>query len=58
MAESKRRVGRPVEPNPKRSPVTIRLNEAEYSRLKEYAELHSMTMTQVIAEGLNLVYSK
>lgn len=58
LAEKKRRVGRPNEENPKRSPVTIRLNAEDYSRLKSYAEMHSMTMTQVIMEGIQLVYSK
>ena len=34
-----------------RDPKTI-------GQLKEYAEEHSMTMTQVIMEGIQLVYSK
>ena len=58
MAVNKRKVGRPAEDNPKRSPVTIRLTSDDYSRLKEYSEQHSKTMTQVIMEGIELVYSK
>lgn len=58
MAENKRKVGHPFSDNPKRSPVTIRLTSEEYSRLKEYSEKHSKTMTQVIMEGIEMVYSK
>lgn len=58
MAENKRKVGRPTEENPKHSPVTIRLTSNEYSRLKEYSEQHSKTMTQIIMEGIEMVYSK
>ncbi len=58
LAENKRKVGRPAEDNPKRSPVTIRLTSNDYSRLKEYSEQHSKTMTQVIMEGIEMVYSK
>ena len=58
MAENKRKVGHPFSDNPKKSPVTIRLTSDDYSRLKEYADKHSMTMTQVIMEGIQLVYSK
>lgn len=58
MAENKRKVGHPFSDNPKKSPVTIRLTSDDYSRLKEYADKHSVTMTQVIMEGLEMVYSK
>lgn len=58
MAENKRKVGHPFSDNPKKSPVTIRLTSDDYSRLKEYADTHSVTMTQVIMEGLEMVYSK
>ncbi len=60
MAEKKPKgkVGHPFAENPRKSPVTVRLTSEEYARLKEYADLHSMTMTQVIMEGINMVYSK
>ena len=58
MAENRKKVGHPFSDNPKKSPVTIRLTADDYSRLKEYADKHSMTMTQVIMEGIELVYSK
>ena len=58
MAENKKKVGHPFSDNPKKSPVTIRLTADDYSRLKEYADKHSVTMTQVIMEGLEMVYSK
>ena len=58
MAENKKKVGHPFSDNPKKSPVTIRLTADDYSRLKEYADKHSMTMTQVIMEGIEMVYSK
>ena len=58
MAENKRKVGHPFSDNPKKNPVTISLTADDYSRLKEYADKHSMTMTQVIMEGIQLVYSK
>ncbi len=58
MAENKRKVGHPFSDNPKRSLVTVRLTTDDYSQLKEYSERHSKTMTQVIMEGIKLVYSK
>ena len=58
MAENKKKVGHPFSDNPKKSPVTIRLTSDDYSRLEEYADKHSVTMTQVIMEGLEMVYSK
>ena len=58
MAEKKNKGGRPAIDNPRRSPVTVRLTAGEYSKLKEYAESHSQTITQVILEGIELVYSK
>ena len=58
MAENKKKVGHPFSDNPKKSPVTIRLTSDDYSRLKEYADKHSVTMTQVIMEGLEMVCSK
>ncbi len=58
MAENMRKVGHPFSENPKRSLVTVRLTADDYSQLKEYSERHSKTMTQVIMEGIELVYSK
>ena len=58
LAENKKKVGHPFSDNPKKSPVTVRLTADDYSRLKSYAEEHSQTMTEVIMEGIEMVYSK
>ncbi len=59
MAKDKEvKMGRPKSESPKTSPVTIRLDQNDYNKLKTYAEMHSKTMTQVLLEGLEMVYSK
>lgn len=59
MAEQKK-MGRPKldEEDARGHRVSVRLTNEEYNRLKEYAESQNTTATQVILEGLNMVYSK
>ena len=38
--------------------TSMRFTEAEYQRLKTYASLKNMTITDVMHEGLELVYQK
>lgn len=59
MAEQKK-MGRPKlnEEDARWHRVSVRLTNEEYNRLKEYAESQNTTATQVILEGLNMVYSK
>ncbi len=38
--------------------LSFRLTEAEFRRLKAYTSANSITMTEVLQEGLELVYKK
>ena len=44
--------------DPKKRMVGVKMNKQELSRLKEYAEKHNMTITDVIKEALELEYNK
>lgn len=50
--------GRPKAEDPKNKTVTIRVTAAEYDRLMQYSEKRNMTMTQVLLDGLEKVYSE
>lgn len=50
--------GRPRMDDPKKRMVGVKMNKQELSRLKEYAEKHNMTITDVIKEALELEYNK
>ena len=52
MAEKGKVRGRPKSDNPRRNPITVRLTDEELSTLKDYAEKHSVTMTQVVLDGI------
>ncbi len=49
------KVGRPVEENSMKKVVTVRMSDAEYAVLSEYAKKSSKTVTQVIKEGIELM---
>lgn len=38
--------------------MSFRLTDAEYRRLKAYASANNVTITEVLQEGLELVYNK
>lgn len=50
------RVGRPVSDEPSLHRVTVRLTDKEYQKLKVYAEANNQTMTQVMKQGIDLIY--
>lgn len=51
-------MGRPKQDVVKEKIVGIRFSEKEYNRLKEYADMHSITITDVVYKGLEKVYSE
>ena len=50
MSENKK-MGRPKSEDPKTIRVQVRFTESEYTALKEYAQKHSLTITQVVRKG-------
>ena len=50
------KVGRPKEDNPKNKSIGLRLRKDDYDRLMDYTEEHNQTITQVVVDGLNLLY--
>lgn len=46
------KMGRPKAEKPKVRTIGIRLSEEEYARLKEYAENHKTTVTEVLHSGM------
>ncbi len=52
------KMGRPKSEEPKLKTVGVRLSEEDYTRLKEYARMHNLTMTEVMQEGMNKLISK
>lgn len=50
--------GRPQVENPRQSVLGVRLTAAEHSKIKQYAFDHHQTISQVVLEGLDLLYSK
>lgn len=52
------KTGRPVEENSMKKIVTIRMTDAEYAKLTDYAKKSSKTLTQVIKEGIEKMYKQ
>lgn len=50
--------GRPQSDNPKQSVLGVRVTTEEHERIKQYASLHHQTISQVVLEGLELLYTK
>lgn len=50
--------GRPLVDNPKQSVLGVRVTTADHERIKEYAAQHHQTISQVVLEGLDLLYNK
>lgn len=55
MTEKKQNFGRPKSNNPRKNAVTVRLTDEELLLLKNYADQHAKTMTQVILGGIKIV---
>ena len=51
------RTGRPKTDSPKLRSLSLRVDDAEYEKLKDYAAKHDMTITQVLQKGVELQYS-
>lgn len=47
--------GRPKCENPSLHKVSVRLTQAEYQKLKLYAESNNLTMTQAVKSGIKIV---
>lgn len=49
--ETKKKMGRPKAEDPKSAKIQVRFTQSEYKRLRECAENHNLTMTQLIRQG-------
>lgn len=49
------KLGRPKCENPSLHKVSVRLTQAEYQKLKSYAESNNLTMTQAMKSGIKIV---
>lgn len=52
------KMGRPPVENPKLKKLTFRMSDEFYAELKEYAEKHDLTMTDVALQALEEKLSK
>ena len=52
------KMGRPTLEKTRGRNLGVRMTDEEYLKLKEYALKHEMTITQVLLEGVNLLYQK
>ena len=54
----KNKGGRPHSENPKQCSLGVRMASADYDRVKQYAAEHHQTISQVVLEGLSLLYNR
>ncbi len=50
------KMGRPKSDEPKLKTLSLRMNDKEFEKLKEYATVRNMTITQVLNKALELLY--
>lgn len=50
--------GRPQSQNPKQSVLGVRVTTEEHEKIKQYANYHRKTISQIVLEGLELLYNK
>ena len=50
--------GRPPVENPKQSVLGVRVTAEDHERIKKYAAEHHKTISQVVLDGLDLLYNK
>lgn len=50
------KVGRPKAENPKQKTLSLRMSYKEFAKLKEYATVRNMTITQVLNKAIELLY--
>ncbi len=51
------KMGRPKAKEPKSKIVGVRFSDKEYDRLKKYAELHKITITEAVQKGVEILLS-
>lgn len=54
----KNKGGRPLSEDPKKSVLGVRVTPAEHEKIKQYADRHQQTISQVVLDGLELLYNK
>lgn len=52
------KMGRPKSDDPMRNKISIRLTDGKYERLKAYAESYNKTLTEIIKDGIELLYQE
>lgn len=52
------KMGRPKSDDPMRNKISVRLTDGEYERLKAYAEAYNKTLTDIIKDGIELLYQE
>lgn len=50
--------GRPQVENPKQNVLGVRVTAEDHERIKRYASAHHQTISQVVLDGLELLYAK
>ena len=50
--------GRPPVENPKQNVLGVRVTAEDHERIKKYAVEHHKTISQVVLDGLELLYNK
>lgn len=54
----KKKIGRPKIQERRESVLGVRVTAEEHSFIKQYASYHNKTISQVVLEGLELLYNK
>ncbi len=49
------KMGRPKSDAPKQNTLSVRVTDSELQKLREYADIHGMTITQLLHTGVNLL---
>lgn len=52
------KMGRPKSEEPKDKNITFRMTQSRYQNLKQYAEFHGQTVTQVIEKAIDQLIQK
>lgn len=50
------KMGRPKIEEVKDKTITMRVTPAEYEKIKEYAQTHNLTITQVLKKGVEILF--
>lgn len=50
--------GRPQSDNPRKNVLGVRVTTEEHEKIKKYASRHQQTISQVVLEGVELLFSK